>query len=118
MCYSVKYLLQFTFHFSWDVDNVAFKLTDPEEKTFDYMLVLYSIFICYEIDSFFPLFRISSKNNGRQYRGKSSYIDDPHVQKIIVPDRHECYLFQTIFTDDELNSSETIYKQLNESLGK
>lgn len=63
-------------------------------------------------------FRIYSLNNGREVRGITSYINDPHLQIVLVPDRHVCYLFQATFTDDELNSNETIYKPLEQSKGK
>ncbi|XP_055296565.1 uncharacterized protein LOC129565575 [Sitodiplosis mosellana] len=79
----------------WDVNKVAFQRADTKSKTFNYV--------------------ISSSNNGRQYRNITSYTADPHIQTINVPDYHECFLFQATFTDEELNSSQTIHKQLDQS---
>ncbi|XP_055296566.1 uncharacterized protein LOC129565577 [Sitodiplosis mosellana] len=81
----------------WDVNNVAFRLTDFKEKTFNYV--------------------ISSTNTGKQHRNTTAYTDDPHIQTLgLVPDYHECYLFTASFTDNELNSTEIIYKQLDQRL--
>ncbi|XP_055296731.1 uncharacterized protein LOC129565652 [Sitodiplosis mosellana] len=81
-----------TYNADWDLDNIIFTLADSRTKVFDYT--------------------ISSKNNNRQIVGRTSHDDDPHVQKVLVPDHHQCYSFQAIFTDDELRSSKEIHKKV------
>lgn len=67
----------------------------------------------------FFAFRISSRNNGREHRGTTSFTSDPHVQSIAIPDRHECYVYQARFTDAELiTTGPMIYRNVEQSLSK
>ncbi|XP_031633660.1 uncharacterized protein LOC116347262 [Contarinia nasturtii] len=81
----------------WDLDNISFELADTQTRQFYYA--------------------ISSKNNGREFRGTTSYLSDPHVQTVSVPDRHECYVYQATFTDNELSVlGGTIYRYVQQNL--
>lgn len=71
----------------------------------------------YLIGMTFCCFRISS-NTDKQYKGRTSFTNDPHVQTVDVPDAHQCDLFQVSFTDNELKSREKIYKKLDKTRGK
>lgn len=66
----------------------------------------------------FATIRIFSKNNRRQVIGTTSHDADAHIQRVLVPDYHDCYTFQVNFTDAELCSTQIIYKKVKEVLSK
>lgn len=68
---------------------------------------------------YFFFIRISSKNNGREHRGTTSFTSDPHVQIVSIPDQHECFVYQATFSDPELfTSGPMIYRNVKQTLSK
>lgn len=86
------------------------------------MSLAYNLIIAMcQIDSsfLFVFKRVFSYNTGRQHRGKTSYTDDPHIQTFNLPGFFEqCYIFQATFTDEQLNSTETMYKGVDRIMSK